>query len=136
MDRQLAGSRAEQITADADVVAQVEQLVERESLLADRVEPHVNLQPRAVLLQRGEAGLALRRMAMMRPATATVIALGLQLLAGRRVPLGAHRGIGACVCERELVGIGRLPQLLNLFQLFLRRSKDLAQIPSRTLCIL
>jgi len=55
------------------VVAHVEELVEREALLADGVEADVDLQPLAVLLQRGESGLPCALMAMMRPATATVV---------------------------------------------------------------
>ncbi len=44
VDGQLAGAGAEEIAGDADVVAEVEQLVERKALLADGVEAHVNLQ--------------------------------------------------------------------------------------------
>ena len=51
MDRQFAGARAKQIAADANVVAEIEQLVQLETLVADRVFLHVNLQPLSVLLQ-------------------------------------------------------------------------------------
>jgi hypothetical protein len=48
-----------EVAADADVVAEVEELVERECLLADGVEADVDLEALAALLQGGEAGLAL-----------------------------------------------------------------------------
>ena len=57
---ELAGAGAEQVAGDADVVAEVEQLVEREALFADGVEADVDLQALAALLQGGEARLALR----------------------------------------------------------------------------
>ena len=80
------------IARHADVVAQVEQLVERESLLAHRVEPHVDLQPRALLLQRRKSRLALRANGHDAAGHGHRLALGLKLFAGRLVPLGAHLG--------------------------------------------
>ena len=56
---QLAGAGAEEIAGDADVVAEIEQLVELEGLLAHGVEAHVDLQALAALLQLRKAGLAL-----------------------------------------------------------------------------
>ena len=47
-----------QVSADADVVAEVEQFVELESLVADGIFLDVDLQPLAALLQVGESGLA------------------------------------------------------------------------------
>src|SRR5436190_12454794 len=58
MDAQLAGPGAEQIPANADVVAEVEQFVELEGVIADRVLLNVNLQTLAVLLQVRETGFA------------------------------------------------------------------------------
>ena len=58
MDAQFAGAGAEQISADADVVAEVEQFVQLESLVADRIFLDVDLQSLAALLQVGEPGLA------------------------------------------------------------------------------
>ena len=55
---QLAGPGAEQVAFHADDVADIEQLVERVVLFADRVLANVNLQPLAVLHQMREAGLA------------------------------------------------------------------------------
>ena len=124
VDGQLAGPGAEQVARHADVVAQVEQLVERKALLAHRVQADVDLQPLAVLLQRGKAGLALGADGHDAPGDGHRDAVGLQLLGLRLAPLGAHRGNG--VRGRELVGIGRLAQLLDLFQLCLAQIEEIA----------
>ena len=58
VDAEFAGAGAEQISADADVVAEVEQFVELESLVADGIFLDVDLQPLAALLEVGESGLA------------------------------------------------------------------------------
>ena len=58
MDGEFAGAGAKQISADADVVAEVEEFVEFESLFADRVFLDVDLQFLAALLQVREPGLA------------------------------------------------------------------------------
>jgi hypothetical protein len=97
------------------MVAQVEQLIERESLLAHRVQAHVNLQPLAVLLKGGKSGLPLRANGHDAPGHGHGDPIGLQGLGLRLVPLCAHLGNG--VRSRELVGIGRLAQLLNLLEL-------------------
>ena len=111
------------------MVAQVEQLVERESLLANGVEPHVNLEPRALLLQRRESGLALLADGHDAPGHDDIFALGLKLLARRLVPLGAHLGQRdrrLVLRGREAVGIRRLAQLRNFLQLFAPLIKELA----------
>ncbi len=43
---------------DPDVIAQIQQLVKRQSLLAHRIQAHINLQPLAALLQRRKPRLA------------------------------------------------------------------------------
>src|ERR1700722_6147364 len=58
MNREFAGARAKEISADPDVIAQVEQLVQFETLLTPRVSLHINLQLLSVLLQVRESGLA------------------------------------------------------------------------------
>ena len=58
VDAQLAGPGAEQVALDADDVADIEQLVERKILFADRVLAHIDLQLLAVLHQMRETGLA------------------------------------------------------------------------------
>ena len=112
--RQLAGAGAEQVAGDADVVAHVEELVEREALFADRVEADINLQPLALLLERGKAGLALGADGHDAPGNGHGCAIGLEILGLRLAPLRAHLGYG--VRGRKLVGIRRLAQLLNFYQ--------------------
>ena len=58
VDGEFAGAGAEQVSADADVVAEVEQFVEFESLVADCIFLDVNLQLLAALLQVSESGFA------------------------------------------------------------------------------
>src|ERR1700761_3591517 len=60
MDGKLAGAGAEEISANADVVAHVEELVKRVAAFADGVLPDIDLEACAVLLKRSEAGFALR----------------------------------------------------------------------------
>ena len=59
MDGQLVGAGAEEVALHADVVAEVEQLVELKRLFADIVEADINLKPLAALLQMGEACFSL-----------------------------------------------------------------------------
>ena len=66
------------------MVAQVEQLVEREALLADGVEADVDLQALAALLERGEAGLALGADGHDAPGDGDGDAVGIEFL-GRRL---------------------------------------------------
>ena len=70
VDGEFAGAGAEEVAADADVVAEVEELVEGEGLLADVVFADVDLEALAVLLDLAKPALPWTRMAMMRPATA------------------------------------------------------------------
>src|SRR5207302_4813735 len=60
MNGQFTSTGAEEITTHADVVAQVEQLIERKPLFADEVELHIDLELLSALLQVREAGLALQ----------------------------------------------------------------------------
>ncbi len=59
LEGELAGAGAHQVAANADVVAQVEQFVEREDRFADVVLADVDLEASAAPLQVREAGLAL-----------------------------------------------------------------------------
>ena len=59
LEGELAGAGAEEVAADADVVAEVEELVEGEGGLADVVLADVDLEALAALLELGEAGFAL-----------------------------------------------------------------------------
>ena len=58
VDGQLSGASAKQISADPDVIAEIEQLVEVEALVADGVFLDVDLQLLPALLQVRESGLA------------------------------------------------------------------------------
>ena len=59
VEGELAGAGAHEEAADADVVAEVEELVEVEEVFADVVLADVDLEALAVLLELREAGLAL-----------------------------------------------------------------------------
>ena len=59
MNGEFAGASAEEMADDADVVAEVEELVEGEGVFADVVFADVDLHALAALLELGEAGLAL-----------------------------------------------------------------------------
>ena len=100
------------------MVAQVEQFIEREALLAHCVQAHINLQPLAVLLKRRKAGLPLGTNSHDASGHGHGYAIGFQGLGPRieqgLVPPCAHLGNG--VRGRELVGIGLLPQLHDLFE--------------------
>ena len=58
VDAELIGPGTEQVAFDADQVAQIEQLIERVFLFADRVLAHINLQLFAILHQVREPRLA------------------------------------------------------------------------------
>ena len=59
MDGELVGLGAKQIAAHANDVPKIEQLVKRESFFTDIIQPDVDLQTRARLLQMTKASLAL-----------------------------------------------------------------------------
>jgi hypothetical protein len=59
VDGELAGAGAEEMAANADVVAEVEELVEGEGVFADVVLANVDLEALAALLELREAGFAL-----------------------------------------------------------------------------
>ena len=113
--RQFAGARAKQISADSDVVAEIEQLVQLESFFADRVFLDVDLQPLPVLLQVGEPGLAHQPDGHDAPGDAHVDARILQLLGSLLRVLRQNLRNG--VSEFVLAGIDLLSQSFNLFQL-------------------
>src|ERR1700734_440855 len=59
VEGELAGAGAHEVAADADVVTEVEELVEVEEVFADVVFADVDLEALAVLLDLGEAGFTL-----------------------------------------------------------------------------
>ena len=117
MDAELAGAGAEEIALDADVVADVEELVELPKLVADGIFLDVDLEPFAGLLEMGEAGLAHEADGNQASGDGDGDALGLQLFARA----GGVRGqnLGHLVGGVEVVGIGRLTEGFDLLQLLL-----------------
>ena len=116
VDGKFAGTSAKQISAHADVVAEVQQFVELESLLSDRIFLDVNLQSLAPLLQMREPGLAHETDRHEASGDANIDARTLQLLGGL---LGVVRdNLGDRVGEVVFRRIGLLAESLDLFQLF------------------
>ena len=76
VDGELACAGAEEMAADTDVVAEVEEFVECEGVFAGIVFADVDLEALAALLELREAGFARTRMAMMRPAMETLMGEG------------------------------------------------------------
>src|SRR5207244_13248181 len=113
--RQLAVARAEQISGNANVIAEVEQLVKLESFFANCVFLHVNLEPLSLLLQMREAGFA-HQANGHNPASDAHIYTGIsQLLCGFLRILGQDLRDG--MSEFVFCGIGPLAESLNAFQL-------------------
>ena len=123
VDAELARPGAKEITAHADVIAQVEQLVDFKPLFADRIFLDVSLQALAVLLQLGEPGLAHEANGQDSAGDPDVDAGRFQLF----------RGFGGELREnlrrrmRELIAprIRFLPQRLQLLQLLAPKLIDL-----------
>ena len=124
MDGQFAGAGTEEIAGDADVIAQVEQLVELKALFADRVETHIDLQALAALLQLRKASLALCADGHDASGDGYLRPLGFELLGCRTVEMRAHRGnvVGGAV----VIGVGGVTQCSNLLELLLTQRKQAA----------
>ena len=97
------------------MVAQVEQLVELETLLSDRVFLDVNLKLLPRLLQMGEPGLAHEADGHDAPGDSHRDARSFQLLAGL-VRIG-FENLRNGMRELVLAGVGRLAQCFNLLEL-------------------
>ena len=122
MNAQLAGPRAKEISGHANVVAQIEQLVELKALLANRILPDINLQPLAILLQMRKAGLALAANRHQPPGYRDIHPLCFESLGGSLAILRPNLRDG--VGRNVLVGISLLPEGGNLLQLFLAQRKQ------------
>ena len=122
--RELACARAEEIAGDADVVAEVEQLVKLKCLLAYGIEPNVDLQPLAALLELRKTGLALGTDGHDASGDGYLRAFGLQLLAGRAVIERAQ--YGDVVSGAVVIGVGGVTQGCDLLQLLLPQRKQAA----------
>jgi hypothetical protein len=109
---EFVGAGAEQISANADVVAEIEQLEKLESLVAHGILLYVNLKLLAHLLHMHEAGLAHKAHGHDASCDAYVHARGLELLIGRIGVLRQDLGNG--VGELESVRIGLVAKGFNL----------------------
>jgi hypothetical protein len=113
-DRQLVGLGAEQVPLDADEVAEVEQLEDREVPLADRVLADVDLDLRRAVRDDEEVGLAEAPDRQDPPRRRRLDLRRVELLAGlAAVRLDQLRNrVGA----REGVRIGRHAEALELLE--------------------
>jgi hypothetical protein len=111
---EFAGAGAKQVSAHADVVAEVEQFVELETLLTNRIFLHVNLQLLPTLLQMREPGLAHEANRHDAPGDAHVHAHLFELFRGLRQIVGQNLRDG--VRELVLAAVRGLAQGLNPFQ--------------------
>ncbi len=115
MDRKLAGSSAKQISADPDVVAEVEQFVQFESFFPHRIFLDVNLQSLAALLEVGKSSLPHQPDRHEPAGNAYVDPRILQLL-GSLVRV-LRKNLRNGVTEIVLARIRRLTESFDLFQL-------------------
>src|SRR5947209_6083850 len=116
MDAELACASAKKISADADVVAKVEQFPEFIACVAYGILLDVKLQAPAILLQVSEAGLTHKADPHDSSGNAHVYARFLQILAGFATVRRENLRDG--VAEVVLRGVCRLPESLYFLQLF------------------
>src|SRR5580692_9457188 len=122
MDGELAGPGAEDIAGDADMVSQVQQLVELKALFSHGIQANVDLQPFTALLQLGKACLALGADGHDAPGDRDHGPLRVERFGGNLSELLAHlrEGMGS----DEVVGVCLLAKRGNLAQLvFAQREK-------------
>ena len=118
VDGELAGAGAEEVAVDADVVAEVEEFVERKGEFADGVFADVDLEALTALLELGEAGLALGADGHDAAGDGDVDGLRfgeseVELLGWGVVVGGAD--LGDCGGEREVIGVsGFFPRKAEL----------------------
>ena len=115
VNAELAGARAKQITARADVIAEVEQFVKVESFFTDRVFFHVDLEALALLLDVRESGLAHEADGHDASGDASVDAIGFELLGSLLAVVGENLRDG--VCGLVMIRIGLLAERFDLAQL-------------------
>ena len=92
VNAELAGAGAEEIALDADVVADVEELIELPVLVADGIFLDVDLELLAGLLEMGEAGFAHEANGNQASGDGNGDAFGFQLLAGAGRVRGQNLG--------------------------------------------
>jgi hypothetical protein len=113
--RQFPGTGTKQVSADSNVVAQIEQFVQLESLFSDCILLDVDLQPLPILLQVREPSLPHQPDGHDAPRDAHVDPRILQLLASLLRVL--RQNLRNRVSEFVFAGIDLLSQSFNLFQL-------------------
>ena len=131
VDCELSSPGAEEIAGDADVVAEVEEFVEREGLFADGVLADIDLQPLAALLEGGKAGFALG--ANGHDASGDSDGWRGRPREPRPLPRPTWRAPRGW-CARQGTGWDRRPGRASrsLLVLFCADRRDCAQIPNRT----
>ena len=117
MHRKLARPGPEQITADTDVIADVEQLVELEIVIANCVLADVYLEAFTFLLQCGETRFALGANGHQSTSDSYVNTLRFKLLAREAVVRGANGG--DAMGDRVLIRVCGIAQGFDLGQLLL-----------------
>ncbi len=115
------------------MIAQIEKLVELETLVSDRVFLNVDLQLLSALLQMREAGLAHEADSHDAPGDAHVDPRIFQLLGSLAVILGTN--VGNRVRELVFRGIRPLAQSFNLFQLFAPQFVDFLVESQKVPCV-
>ncbi len=116
MNAEFAGAGAEQVSADSDVVAEIEQLVKIESFFADGIFLHINLKPVAALLKVGKSGLTHEANGHEASGDAHVHASLVEFL--RSFGCELRKNLFNRMRKVVLAAVRRLPESLNLFQLF------------------
>jgi hypothetical protein len=123
MHGEFAGTRAEQVAADADVIAEVKQSVEIKPLVTDCVFFYVDLEPLACLLEVSESGFAHETDRHDAAGDAHVDARVLQLLRGFCRVL--REDLRNAVSEVVFARVGFLSERFNLFDLVAAEVVDL-----------
>ena len=123
MHREFAGAGAEEVSADPDVVAEVEQLVKLKSFFTYGIFLHVNLQALSGLLQVREASFAHEADCHDAPGDAHVDAWILQLFSSL-LGIGGEN-VWNRVGEIVLAGVRLLSEGFNLLELVAAQFVDL-----------
>src|SRR5262244_1623554 len=116
MNSKLTGLGAEQISTDADVVAEVEQFVEFKALVADGVFFDVDLELLAVLLEMGKSCFAHQSNGHNATRNANVHARIFELFGGLFLVLADNLRDG--MSKFVSGGIRRLAESFDLLELF------------------
>lgn len=125
-DGKLAGLGTEQVAADADRIAQVQQVEQFETALADGVLPHIDLYTAAVSLQVSKTGLAHQPVGNHTPGYADFAPGRLQILRSGFAEGIRERARG--IRPAKFAGIGIVTECPNLIEFFLPLLKLVARL--------